>query len=661
MLENNLQQIKHLLVIEDLRGKRSIPLESNTCSIGRHSNNSIMLHSQLASRQHAILLRVTSPETASYLFRIIDGNLQGKRSTNGITVNGQRCFSHDLKHGDLIVFGEDVKASYYACSNLENFKLLTSCQAEYISNFLPQIIDPFETQIYPRTGDENTSESALVRLASFPELLVNPIVEISLEGKITYLNPAAIQQFPDIRETQLQHPILADLLSLVQNERKKFFSREVEYKQLIFEQSIHYIAESDLIRSYIIDITEHKRIELALQQEQHALEVRVSQHTDELSKANEQLRNEILERQRTQEALHSSFATNRALLNAMPDSMFRISKEGIFVNFKAAKDNNFPMLRSEFLGRSLFDILPTEIAQQVMNCLERALQTGEVQILECQMLVKENLRDYELRIVTSAENNEVIAIVREITERKQAEAEIYNALQKEKELNELKSRFVTMASHEFRTPLSIILSSAELLEYCSNKLSEEKKLNHLQRIQAAVKQMTGLLNDVLLLSKAEAGKLEFKPLPLELVQFCQNIVEEIQLTTSSHQIIFCCNKIYINVCMDEKLLRIIFNNLLSNAIKYSSSGTFVNFDLNCEQEIVVFQIKDRGMGIPIIDQNKLFDSFFRASNVGNISGTGLGLAIVKRAVDLQKGKITFESEAEVGTTFTITIPLTNEV
>ncbi len=186
-------------------------------------------------------------------------------------------------------------------------------------------------------------------------------------------------------------------------------------------------------------------------------------------------------------------------------------------------------------------------------------------------------------------------------------------LEKEKELGELKSRFVAMTSHEFRTPLTTILSSIELLERYSYKWSKEKKLNHLGRIQVAVKQMTGLLNDVLLIGKAEAGKLQFNPLPLDLVKFCRNLVEEIELTSINHKIAFstqafCTSSECLTACMDEKLLKHIFSNLLSNAIKYSPQGSTINFSFVCQQEYAVFQIEDRGIGIPIADQDKLFDS-----------------------------------------------------
>lgn len=679
MTENECQQIHHFLVIEDKQGKRTVALEAVTYSIGRNSNNSIFLDSQFISHQHAILLRVTTPDTANYLFRLIDGNLQGKRSTNGLTVNGKRCFTHDLEHGDTIVFGGDIKARYYASSNPSDIKQLTSCEAEDLSGFLSNLSSPFEAVTAPDVDLKNSSEGVLVRLASFPELISNPILEINLTGTITYLNPAAIAQFPNIQQVKLQHPILAGLLATVQNGQEKFFAREVEFDQRVFEQSVHHIVESGLIRSYVTDITERKQVEAALQQAHNELEIRVVQRTADLSKANEQLRREINERQRTEEALRSSVATNRALLNAIPDLMFRLSREGVFVNFKGAKDSNFLASPSEFLGKKLDQILPQEVAQRAMDCVQQTLETGDVQILEYQLPQHSHfhqghtdeeasqLRDYEARIVVSTEN-EVMAIVRDITERKRAEEDTRKALEKEKELSELKSSFVTMASHEFRTPLATILSSTELIEHYSYKWGEEKKVVHLQRIQTAVKHMTQLLNDVLLIGKVEAGKLEFDPAPLDLAQFCRDLVEEIRLSTThsqsgypSYDITFCSQGQCSNACMDEKLLRHILSNLLSNAIKYSPQGGAVHFDLVCNQAETIFQVRDEGIGIPAADQAKLFDSFHRASNVGTVSGTGLGLAIVKQSVDLHSGNIAVQSEVGVGTTFTVTLPLNRQL
>jgi signal transduction histidine kinase len=254
-----------------------------------------------------------------------------------------------------------------------------------------------------------------------------------------------------------------------------------------------------------------------------------------------------------------------------------------------------------------------------------------------------------------------MAIVRDITERKQAEAEIRNALEREKELNELKSRFVSIASHEFRTPLATILSSAQLIENYSQKWSDEKKVSHLHRIQNSVRHMTELLNDVLLINKAEVGKLEFNPVPISLSCFCQEIIEDIQLASNDHKIIFEDKSQCKIINADQKLLRHILTNLLSNAIKYSPNKENVYFDLDDRNNNIIFRVRDEGIGIPEKEQGEIFTSFNRASNVGTISGTGLGLSIIKRSVDLHGGHIELDSKLGVGTTFTIKLPLESVV
>jgi PAS domain S-box-containing protein len=253
---------------------------------------------------------------------------------------------------------------------------------------------------------------------------------------------------------------------------------------------------------------------------------------------------------------------------------------------------------------------------------------------------------------------EVIGSFVDITQLKQAEEEMRKALAQEKELNELKSRFVSMASHEFRTPLSAILSSADLLEYYVREGAVEKQLEHIQRIQTSCVNMTELLNDILIIGRVEAGKLDFKPSSLDLAELCGNLLEELQLIIDSkHKLTFASQDEYIPACMDEKLLRHILTNLLSNAIKYSPKGGNIQLKLFCQDGAGVFQIQDEGIGIPKEDQPRLFESFHRAKNVGTIPGTGLGLAIVKRSVDLHGGQIAIASEVGVGTTVTVTLPL----
>ncbi len=660
---NECQDIKHVLILKDEHSKRTIVLKSATYSIGREPqrSNSIVIDSPVISRHHATLLRLTIPGTPNYHFRLIDGNLQGKRSRNGITVNGDHCFSHNLQHGDEICFGGVVKAKYYATANEADLNFLNHQDSEDISDFLSKLDDPFTTLISSDSNPKNETNIALERLASFPELLSSPIIEIDLNGTITYLNPAALEWFPDIQETKLQHPILASMVSSVQNGKETHFVRELKIGNRFFELSIYYITTSETIRCYIVDITDRKLAEELIQKANDRLETRVKERTAELASINESLKAEISERKRAEDALKSSIATNRALLNAIPDLMFRISSEGYLVNYKGTKEKEHLKLEKNlkldgsFLGKHVSEAFPTEIVSLTLKSLEQALATGEVQIFEWQLSVDNESHNYEVRMIVT-EENEVMALIRDITERKRAEEDIHKALEKEKHLNELKSRFVSMTSHEFRTPLTTILSSAQLIERYAHKWDEQKKLNYLQTIQKAAQDMTGLLNDVLLVGKAEAGRLAFNPASLELSQFCQKLVEEIQINSSSHQIIFRSQSQCQTICLDQKIIRHILTNLLSNAIKYSPDSDEVYFDLICDSEKAIFRVEDRGMGIPITEQDRLFNSFYRASNVGSVSGTGLGLTIVKRCVDLHRGEIRLESQVDVGTTFIVTLP-----
>jgi PAS domain S-box-containing protein len=261
-----------------------------------------------------------------------------------------------------------------------------------------------------------------------------------------------------------------------------------------------------------------------------------------------------------------------------------------------------------------------------------------------------------------------LATMEDITKYKQAEKELGKALVRERELNELKSGFIAMISHEYRTPLATILSSTELLEHYRQKLTEEQKLKHYHRIKTSVQELTQLVDDVLDISKIEAGKQDFHPAPLNLGKFCSELVKELQLIIGKeHTLIFTNHSdgklaeegsnVLASAYMDEKLLRSLIANLVSNAIKYSPQGSTVRVDLVGERGQAILHIQDQGIGIPQQDQQQLFQLFHRGSNVGSTSGTGLGLSIVKSAVDLHGGQIAVESEVGVGTTVTVTLPL----
>ncbi|HEY9650167.1 MAG TPA: ATP-binding protein [Coleofasciculaceae cyanobacterium] len=227
----------------------------------------------------------------------------------------------------------------------------------------------------------------------------------------------------------------------------------------------------------------------------------------------------------------------------------------------------------------------------------------------------------------------------------------------EKELGELKVRFFSMVSHEFRTPLSVILASSQLLGEILQDLVESSQLKNLYRIQSSAKLMNQLLTDILTLNRAEIGKLEYKPESLDIEAFCLNLVENIKFSIlTNHNIKFIRNGYCTRPNLDEKLLYSILSNLLLNAVKYSPQGGNISLVLSCESDVTIFQVQDEGIGIPLEEQSKIYDPFYRSSNVENIVGTGLGLAVVKKCVELQQGTITVYSELGVGTTFTVKIP-----
>lgn len=237
-----------------------------------------------------------------------------------------------------------------------------------------------------------------------------------------------------------------------------------------------------------------------------------------------------------------------------------------------------------------------------------------------------------------------------------SQQELEEALHKEKELNEIKSRFVSMASHEFRTPLSAILSSAALIKKYEQTEDQQKREKHVQKIRDAVKHLNELLEDFLSLGRIEEGKVNIHPEDIPLASLMQETREEVQGLLKKGQHIDISVDAALVILTDKRLLKHIFVNLLTNAIKFSPENSPISWVANKMGENIRMEVADQGMGIPKEDQHYLFSSFFRAKNVTNIQGTGLGLHIVKRYVDMLSGNIQVESELGKGTSIIISFP-----
>ncbi len=267
------------------------------------------------------------------------------------------------------------------------------------------------------------------------------------------------------------------------------------------------------------------------------------------------------------------------------------------------------------------------------------------------LIVALGMTEVVLRVQRTA--NALEAATRELRD---ANAALAREREKERELGELKTRFVSMTSHEFRTPLSAILSSSEMLEAYGERWAKDRRDSHLERIRTAATGMTQMLDDILVIGRAEAGVLKPSPAPLEVDAFCRHLVETLEQAHGKNGRVryrFAGNP---QIVGDERLLTHVLSNLVGNALKYSPPDSEVVFDVKANGTACHFLIRDQGIGIPSEDIPKLFQSFRRGSNVGQIKGSGLGLAVVKRALDVQNGSIEVKSEVGHGTEFSVTVP-----
>ena len=294
----------------------------------------------------------------------------------------------------------------------------------------------------------------------------------------------------------------------------------------------------------------------------------------------------------------------------------------------------------------------------VSDITERKKAEEALKRSEEQLLIYASELEKKVQSRTEDLNSTITALEKEIHVRKKAEEEARKALDRERELNELKSKFVSIASHEFRTPLSSVMSSAALINQYVERSEIGKVSKHVQRIKSSVNHLTSILNDFLSLGKLEEGRIDVTKESIHIADFLKEIKEEITPTLKTGQALkIKCDPSIEYIDSDARILRNILFNLISNASKYSGESKPITIKCFVDEKGVHFAIIDEGIGIPPEDQKHMFDRFFRASNAGNVQGTGLGLNIVKRYVDLLEGIISFRSEFNKGSVFTVIIPI----
>ena len=396
----------------------------------------------------------------------------------------------------------------------------------------------------------------------------------------------------------------------------------------------------------------------------------------------------------TGEKMESKEGTEALFLYAT-EGILVTDQEGKIVRINPSAERLFGYGKGELLGKSIDVLVPRRFATRHANHREhynesphaRAMGKG-MELYGLRKDGKEFPAEISLSPYSNAEGKFVIAFIIDITLRKEAEVNLKNysaelerqvknrtlilqeaidelektkknlkdALDKERELNELKSRFVSMASHEFRTPLATIMSSVSLVAKYGERDEKEKQNKHIARIKSSINDLTDILNDFLSVSKLEEGRVECTPETFNIREFIISTIAEMQPLAKENQIIKYNHKGEENVYLDKKLLKNILFNLITNAIKFAPEGKPVEIETDFTKPRVKLQVKDSGMGISDEDQEHLFERFFRGRNAMHIQGTGLGLSIVAKYVELMNGSINFESKEKKGTTFFIRFP-----
>jgi PAS domain S-box-containing protein len=356
---------------------------------------------------------------------------------------------------------------------------------------------------------------------------------------------------------------------------------------------------------------------------------------------------------------------NRAILEAIPDLMFRYSETGVFLDFIPAKNIGLLVPPEQFLGKHVSEVLPPDLAEETLTYLHQALQTGELQIYEYQLNDPRGvLRSFEARI-QPVDKSQALAIVRDITHRKRAETELKEAKQAAEAANQAKSTFLANTSHELRTPLNAIIGYSEMVEEELEELQITSAIPDLQKIQVAGYHLLNLINDILDLSKIEAGKMELYLEDFDPVLIIRNVVTTIHPMIEKNRNtlkVECPNNLGV-VTADQVKVKQVLLNLLSNAAKFTEDG-YITLSAGQERgsngtDWVVIQVVDTGIGISPEQQERLFLAFTQVdgSTTRKYGGTGLGLAISQRFCQMMGGEITVDSQLGQGSTFTVRLPL----
>lgn len=391
---------------------------------------------------------------------------------------------------------------------------------------------------------------------------------------------------------------------------------------------------------------------------QLAIAIRQGRFVDQIQRSSAELEQRVSER--TKEL---KYATHRAaaILNNTSDAIIVTDNQSRIQETNPAFRELFGYHGDTMIGFRISQMFDLEEKPLLEEALKAAVTFGKSDNIDVTGIRADGTHfEADIAVASILENGileNIVYSVRDVTRRKLVEQELRVMLDQQRELNELKSRFVSMASHEFRTPLTIIRTTTDMLGAYRSRMDDATIDMRLDKIREQISHLTALMDDVLTLARDQAGKSSFDAVRGDLDHFCREIVEQFRSDLdSSHEIVYSCSPSPLMVSFDRVLMRKAIYNLLSNAIKYSPKGSTVTVSIVRVDNLATIRVRDEGVGIPDADQKRLFEAFHRGSNVGTISGTGLGLTITKQSIEAHGGSLRFESRVNEGTTFIATIP-----
>lgn len=532
---------------------------------------------------------------------------------------------------------------------------------------------------YISTTEQMKMEKGINLLKSVFFAANEGIIISDRQGRITAANPRSAQMFGYTVE-ELENLTISDLVphSVKKGHkatREKYFKHPVprpmgvgkdlyglKKSNEIFPLEIslsHFTEEeAEYVAAFITDITYRKKLEVERLKYMEELETIVKMRTEDLEKVNEGLLKEVKERKATELALREIQNLYELIADNYPNGTINILDSDFNYLVSGGKDfvNHNKISSEERRGIPFLDSFESDKRNQLkayfMNGLKGYAGSCEHEIGDKTVIM------HTVPIENSQGVIDKLLVVEEnITEQKKAEKEVRNALTKERELNEMKSRFVSMASHEFRTPLTTILSSTYLMARYAEGPQKEKMEKHFSRIRSNIKNLTDILNDFLSLEKLESGLMAAEFQQIDLNQFIDELLEETIPLLKEGQFFDVTGSAKIGSFQtDPKILKNIMLNIISNASKYSDKDKKIAISIEESSKNICLSVVDEGIGIPQTEQKRMFERFFRAKNAGNIQGTGLGLFIVKKYVTLLRGDVKMESEEGIGTTIKITLP-----